>query len=100
MTEPDGLATELLERWLNYLLPKSWPDRLHMLSEMHEQLLEDIGDFELYCRVSPLFIERLIERAGTPEVTCVEQAHIYANSGNPDHRTAAGLWLETQGYGR
>ena len=93
-TKPSELVTELVDLWADTLAEKPWPKRLEMLNDIHEQLLADIGDFEAYCEVSPKFVEGLIDRWRVQRITCVEQAHIYANSGNESHRLAAGEWLK------
>lgn len=93
LATPDQLATELSEFWINWLLPKSWPERLNLLIEIHEQIREDIGDFETFCEVSPLFIARIVAKLGEGPIESVEQAHIYSNSSRQEHRDAAGAWL-------
>lgn len=92
-SEVERLVAELTRRWLPEFEDKSWPERLHLLNEMHEQLLEDLGDIDLYCAVSPAFIRRLIETLEDGPINSVEQAHIYANSEAQEHRRAAGEWL-------
>jgi hypothetical protein len=93
-TEPEVLARELVELWADTLALEPWSKRLEMLNGIHEQLIADIGDFEQYCEVSPRFVAGLIEHWKPERITCVEQAHIYANSGNEDHRKTAGDWLK------
>jgi hypothetical protein len=90
---PKDLATELIERWYEPIQTRSWPGRLELLTDIHEQLQVDIGDFDIYSEVSPQFIAGLIARLGTDEIGCIEQAHVYSNSGNDRHREMAGLWL-------
>lgn len=90
---PVALAKELSEFWINWLRPKSWAERLELLIEVHEQIREDIGDFETFCEVSPVFISRIIEMIGVSPIDNVEQAHIYSNSADKAHRDAAGAWL-------
>lgn len=87
------LAEELARRWTRDFAPRDWPGRLQLLNEVHEQLLEDLADWDLYCAVSPAFIRRLIENLADGPVRSVEQAHIYANSEAEAHRRAAGEWL-------
>jgi len=87
------LTNELLDRWTPALQGKDWARRLALLGQIHEQLQEDIKDMETYCAVSPMFIAGLIERLGTEDVSSLEQAHIYSNSGNEVHRQLAGTWL-------
>jgi hypothetical protein len=88
------LAEELARRWTRDFAARDWPERLRLLNEVHEQLLEDLGDLDLYSAVSPAFIRKLIENLPADPVASVAQAHIFANSGNEEHRRAAGEWLE------
>ena len=91
------LISELVSLWADTLAEKPWAERLEMLNGIHEQLLVDIGDFEAYCDVSPKFVEGLIRSWGIQQIDCSEQAHIYANSGDEEHRQMAGDWLKSQG---
>jgi hypothetical protein len=88
-----SLVEELVRRWTPDFAVRDWPGRLALLNQMHEQLLEDLGDVDLYCAVSPVFIRRLIENLSDGPVTSVAQAHIYANSADEEHRRVAGEWL-------
>ena len=92
----ESLVDELVTSWVPLFEPKNWPERLHLLNEVHEQLQEDIGDLEVYSAVSPAFIRELIERLQGGPVGSAAQAHIYANSSDDDHRQAAGEWLSRQ----
>jgi hypothetical protein len=87
------LAVELADRCADLLAGKSWPDRLSALMELHDQLRDDIEDFEMFCEVFPLFIGHLISRLGEEPISSQEQAHIYANSAVAVHRQAAGAWM-------
>jgi hypothetical protein len=89
----ESLVAELLKRWYTSFAAESWSERLTFLNELHEQLLEDLGDWELYCAVFPAFIAALIDRLGDSPVASEAQAHIYANSRQEEHRRAAGAWL-------
>ncbi len=89
---PD-LAMELAERYHTLLLPRSWAERFVNLMQLQEQLQDDIHDHDLFCETFPLFIRLLIERFGETDITCLEQAQIYANSSDPAHRRLAGAWL-------
>lgn len=95
-TDPDILAAELVDLWADTLAVEPWPKRIEMLNGIHEQLLQDIGDFERYCVVSPKFVEGLILKWKAERISCLEQAHIYANSGLEAHRKAAGDWLKSR----
>ena len=72
---------------------RDWSARLRLLNEMHEQLLEDLGDLDIYCAVSPIFIRQLVHALADGPITSIAQAHIYANSADEEHRRAAGQWL-------
>jgi hypothetical protein len=90
------LADELVARWRPLLVDKNWPERLQLLHQIHEQLQEDLEDIAFYSRVSPIFIRKTIDDLGDGPIISREQAHIYANSGDPEHRRAAGEWFATQ----
>jgi len=89
----EKLAAELAARWTSVFVSMSWPDRLGLLNQVHEQLQEDLHDLRMYSAVSPIFIRKLIEKLPDGPVNSVEQAHIYANSGDENHRRIAGEWL-------
>jgi hypothetical protein len=91
-----ALAIELAERWYPLLAGKSWPERLALLHQIHEQLQEDLEDIAFYSRVSPIFIQKVVDALGGGPVLSREQAHIYANSGDPEHRRMAGAWFAAQ----
>ena len=92
---PQQLAEELAELWADTLAAATWPDRLQLLGDIHDQIRSDIGDLDVYCAVSPIFVAGLLERMEGGGITCVEQAHIYSNSADKRHRDAAGKWLKT-----
>ena len=91
--DTDRLAEELVDRWSAALARRDWPERLQLLSDIHEKLREDVDSIETYADLSPRFIASLVDRLGDIEVTCAEQAHVYANSGRSDHREAAGRYF-------
>lgn len=91
--EIGNLVAELLKRWFTTFAAQNWQERLALLNELHDQLLEDLGDWEVYCAVFPAFIAALIDRLGDSAVSSEPQAHIYANSQREEHRRAAGDWL-------
>jgi len=70
-----------------------WTGRMDALMQLHDQLRDDFTDFEVFCDVFPKFVEQTIEQLGAADVEDLSQAHIYANSADIDHRTAAGDWL-------
>ena len=89
----EALAAELANRWISAFRPKTWVGRLDLLHQVHEQLKEDLRDFEMYCAVSPLLVRNLIDLLSDGPVASLAQAHVYANSGDPEHRRAAGDWF-------
>ena len=91
----EAIAAELAARWKSAFEPKSWTERLDLLHQVHEQLKEDLRDIELYCAVSPLLVREVIDLLSGGPVASLAQAHVYANSGDPEHRRAAGEWLAT-----
>lgn len=90
---PQDLVKELTDRCEGLLKDKSWPDRLQALTELHDQLRDDIEDFDFFCDVFPLFVESLIDRLDGGGVGNADQAQIYANSARAEHRDLAGDWL-------
>jgi hypothetical protein len=96
----ETLTDELAARWLPVFEPRSWSARLELLNEIHEQLRDDIGDFEIYSAVSRVFIRKLIEGLDGGVVSSAPQAHIYANSDDELHRRAAGAWLSRHARAR
>jgi hypothetical protein len=93
------LIDELVDRWAPIMQSKSWARRLALLAEIHEQLLEDLGNFDVFAEVTPHFIAKLVDRLDDGEIGSEEQAHIYANSGDPRHRRLAGAWFQTHRAG-
>ena len=91
--EVGSLIAELVDRWAPIMKQRSWAGRLSLLTEIHEQLKDDLGTFDVFAAVSPTFIAGLIDRLGGGPVTCEEQGHIYANSGANRHRQLAGEWF-------
>jgi hypothetical protein len=96
----ESLTDELLLRWAALFESRSWSGRLELLSEMHEQLRDDIRDFEAYSAVSRVFIRKLIDRLEGGAISCAPQAHIYANSDDERHRQAAGDWLSRNNHAK
>jgi hypothetical protein len=89
----EELAVELAVRWKSAFALRSWPQRLILLHQVHEQLQEDLRDFDMYCTVSPLLVCELINLLCGGPVASLAQAHVYANSSDAEHRSAAGEWL-------
>ena len=100
----EELADELAVRWAPLFSPKEapkfsekdWRKRLDILHLVLEQLQDDVADLATYAAVVPVLLRRLIESFPKIPITCVAQAHIYANSESTEHRRAAGDWLEQQ----
>lgn len=90
------LAEELAVRWYRPIAAADWPQRLALLNEIHDHLREEIPDFEQFCEVFPLFIAGLIRRISDPVITSADQAHVFANSADPEHRQAAAAWFREQ----
>lgn len=70
-----------------------WPRRLATLNDIHDHLTEEFSTIEELCEVFPRLVAAMIERLGNADIECAEQAHIYANSIDPEHRAKAGAWL-------
>jgi hypothetical protein len=98
--EVETLVEEFVRRWIGSFVAKDWSERLELLNQLHEQLLEDLGDLDLYCAISPVFIRRLIEGLSGGPVESAAQANIYANSDSKEHRQAAGAWLAAHRGGK
>jgi len=86
-------VAELVHRWAAPLERKSWAERLTLLNEIHDHLMEELETFEELCEIFPRLVAGLIEHLGADDVTSLEQAHIYANSIDVEHRKVAGAWL-------
>ena len=87
------LAIELADRWVKQLYEKGWNERLNLVADLYEYLRESTEEFSDFCEIFPDTIAGIIERLNVPEVTCVEQAHLYANSRDAAHRDAARKWF-------
>ena len=98
--EIDRLSDELASRWLLSLERKNWTERLALISEIHEQLKEDLADIELYCALSPVFVRKIIEGLAQETVADAAQAQIYANSESDAHRRLALAWLRSSGQSK
>ena len=96
----ESLAEDLVRRWTPEFRARDWSQRLQLLNELHEQLLEDLGDLDFYCAVSPVFIRKLIDKLAEDAISSTAQAQIYANSADKEHRRVAGEWLEQHRPGR
>ena len=92
----EDLAKELAARWIPQLLHKSWSERLNLLQQIHEQLQEDLEDLSLFSEISPALIREIIDGLSDGPITSFEQAHIYANSADRDHRRVASEWIASQ----
>ena len=86
------LATELAQRWVKELLDKDWHERLNLIVDLYEYLRESTKEFSDFCEIFPDTIAGIIDRLNEPEVTCTEQAHLYASSRDAKHREAARTW--------
>ena len=87
------LAVELADRWVKQLLGKSWKERLNLVADLYEYLRESTREFSDFCEIFPDTVAEIIDRLKESEVTCVEQAHLYANSRDATHRDAARTWF-------
>ncbi len=92
----EALAQELSERWVKQLTDKDWKKRLYLINDLYEYMRDTIPDFDVFCDVFPNTIARILYKLGPSEITCAEQAHIFANSGDPRHREQAGTWFRQQ----
>ncbi|MCG8694216.1 MAG: hypothetical protein MI806_23660 [Minwuiales bacterium] len=90
---PPGLADELVDRVYDSLSDLSWSARLKALTELLDQLHEDIEDLDMLRATFPLFLEKLIDRFGGPDIDNIYQARIYVGSARQAHRDAADRWL-------
>jgi hypothetical protein len=92
-TRQTRLVEELVERCASLLSSDDW-DRVYVaLTEMHDQLREDVPDEEEFCTFFPDFVAALIGRLGNQPVCGLAQAQVYANSASADHRAWAGAWI-------
>ena len=92
---PDSheLAAELAQRWVKELRDKDWHNRLNLIVDLYEYLRESTKDFSDFCEIFPDTIAGIIDQLNEPEVTCIEQAHLYASSRDSGHREAARAWF-------
>lgn len=88
----DELAEELADFWFSAVAGAGWDQRLHILNEIHAQLLLDLESKADYEAVSPLFVAAMIDRLGAPSVENGAQAKIYSSSAREHHREAAKAW--------
>lgn len=95
--EVDELAEELADFWFTAVEQADWQRRLHLLNEIHAQLLADLESKAEYHAVSPRFVAAIIERLGTPPVEHTAQAQIYASSAIERHREASAAWSPRRG---
>jgi hypothetical protein len=84
---------ELADRCANVLSPQDWESVAAALSEMRDQLLEDIPDQAAFTDVFEDLVASLIDRLGGSEVASWDQARIYSQSGDRDHRERAAAWI-------
>jgi len=72
---------------------KDWNERLNLIADLYEYLRESTKEFSDFCEIFPDTVAGIIDRLNEPEVTCIEQAHLYANSCDAAHRKAARAWF-------
>ena len=89
----EDLAQELSERWVKQLEDQDWSKRLYLINDLYEYMRDTIPDFDVFCDVFPHTIAKILYRLGPSDITCAEQAHILANSGDAKHRDLAGEWF-------
>jgi hypothetical protein len=92
-TRRSTLVTELVDRCTALLSDADWDRVYRALTEMHDQLREDVPDEEEFCAIFPEFVAGLIQRLGDRPVAGLAQAQVYANSATPEHRACAGAWI-------
>lgn len=71
----------------------SWAERLRLLEEIFDYLEENSRDPRVVRTTFSQVVERLVDRVGSPDISCREQAHVYAASGDRCHRRLAGQWF-------
>jgi len=89
-----ALAAELADRCANLLSPQDWEHVSVALSEMHDQLLEDIADQDDFNSLFAAFVAKLIDRLGHPAVGSWDQARVYRASASATHQSMAADWIK------
>jgi hypothetical protein len=87
------LVAELVDRCAALLSDADWDRVYGALTEMHDQLREDVPDEEEFCAFFPDFVAGLVHRLGDQRVAGLAQAQVYANSAAAEHRAWAGAWI-------
>jgi len=92
--EVHAVAAEWAERCAPLLSTLDWA-RVHTaLSELHDQLREDIPDEAEFELVFADLVSGIIHRLGDAPVETQSQAQVYASSAEHDHRVQAESWLQ------
>jgi hypothetical protein len=91
--EARAVAEEWAERCAPLLSMRDWATVHAALGELHDQLREDIPDEAEFALVFADLVSGIIRRLGDAPVQSLSQAHVYACSGEDDHRALADAWL-------
>ena len=86
-------AIEVARVWIGQLRGKNWNERLIVIADLFEYMRESIRDLDDFAEVFPIAVAEIICGLNEPQISCVEQAHLWANSSDARHRDAAGIWL-------
>jgi hypothetical protein len=90
-----ALAVELADRGASSLLSRhDWILVSNELGQVRDQLQEDLPNEAELRAVFGDFVAELVERLGNPEIGSLEQARVYAQSGDKQHRSQAAGWLD------
>ena len=89
----DDLVSQLVSLFEAQFAAMAWADRYRLLEQIFDYLEENARDRQSVARDFARIVEQLVMRAGSSDVSCREQAQIYAASKAPTHRRQADLWF-------
>jgi hypothetical protein len=89
----DDLVFQLVSLFEAQFAAMAWVERYRLLEQIFDYLEENSSDRQSVVPDFERIVEQLVMRAGSIEVSCCEQAHIYAASRAPVHRRKAKLWF-------
>lgn len=91
--EQDEVVSDMVSLFEAQFATLPWMDRSGLLEQIFDYLMENARDCRSVDPAFALIVEELVVRVGSPDVSCSEQAHVYAASGSSAHRRQASLWL-------
>lgn len=89
----DDLVFQLVSLFEAQFATMAWVERYRLLEQIFDYLEENSSDRQSVVPDFERIVEQLVARVGSLDVSCCEQAHIYAASTAPVHRRQARLWF-------